>query len=50
MPRGPAPRLESEGISPKTLIKWILIVLVVGQLAWWIYGYLQPYMSGAPQP
>jgi serine/threonine-protein kinase len=48
-PMGPPP-LEDGGISPKTLIKWILIVLVFGQLAWWVYGYLQPYMAGAPQP
>jgi hypothetical protein len=39
-----------DGISPKLLLKWIIIVLVFGQLAWWVYGYLQPYMSGAPQP
>jgi serine/threonine-protein kinase len=53
IPRGPQPppsRTEDGVISPKTLIKWILIVLVFGQLAWWVYGYLQPYMSGAPQP
>jgi len=47
---GPQAQGGDEGISPKTLLKWILIVLVFGQLAWWIYGYLQPYMSGAPQP
>ncbi len=40
---------DDGGVSPKALLKWILIVLVFGQLAWWIYGYLQPYMSGAPQ-
>jgi len=45
----PQPRPDEGGINPKTLLKWILIVLVFGQLAWWIYGYLQPYMSGAPQ-
>lgn len=45
----PPPRSDEGGISPKTLLKWILIVLVFGQLAWWVYGYLQPYMSGAPQ-
>ncbi len=48
----PSPRsaLEEGALNPRTLIKWILIVLVFGQLAWWVYGYLQPYMSGAPQP
>lgn len=45
----PQPSPDEGGVSPKTLLKWILIVLVFGQLAWWIYGYLQPYMSGAPQ-
>jgi serine/threonine protein kinase len=46
----PQSRLDDDGINPKTLLKWILIVLVVGQLAWWVYNYLQPYMSGAGQP
>ena len=45
----PQPRSDEGGVSPKTLLKWILIVLVFGQLAWWVYGYLQPYMAGAPQ-
>ncbi len=45
----PPPNPDEGGVSPKTLLKWILIVLVFGQLAWWVYGYLQPYMSAPPQ-
>jgi serine/threonine-protein kinase len=49
---GPTPhaRLNEGEINPKTLIKWILVVLVCGQLAFWVYTYLQPYMFGAGQP
>lgn len=38
-PRDTAP------IQPRTLVKWILIVLVVGQVFWWLYPHIQAYLS-----
>lgn len=32
---------EPEGREVKTLVKWILLVLVAGNLFWWLYGTLQ---------
>ena len=46
----PHPNMDDSGINPKVLAKWILFVLIFGQLAWWIYGYLQPYMSASSLP
>lgn len=45
---GPPPRAtEPEtGPHPKTLLKWILLVLIFGQLFWWLYGFLHPFWSG----
>lgn len=38
IPVQPPPR---EGVSPWTIVKWILIVLVGGQLFWLLYGFLK---------
>lgn len=37
-------KAEAEGISPKTLVKWILIVLVFGPLVMWLLDILRTYL------
>lgn len=43
---GNRPPEPDKGLEPKTLLKWIVAILVFGQLFWWLYGYLHPVMSG----
>lgn len=45
-PNGPAPAppAPETGISPKTLVKWILIVLVFGPLVMWLLDILRTYI------
>ncbi len=43
---GAHPPEPEKGLEPKTLLKWIVAILVFGQIFWWLYGYLHPIMSG----
>ncbi|MDP2874611.1 MAG: serine/threonine-protein kinase [Holophaga sp.] len=40
----PGSSAEGDGISPKTLLKWILIVLVFGPLVMWLLDILRTYI------
>ena len=41
-------RGDGEGLSPLTLVKWFVGILVAGQLFWWVFNFLQnaPGTSG----
>lgn len=40
----PRKRPSQDTIQPKTLIWWIILILVGGQLFWWIYAHLNQPM------
>jgi serine/threonine-protein kinase len=49
-PVHPRRRRKDEGLSriALTLVKWFLAILVSGQVAWWVYRYVQAHQSLKP--
>ncbi len=46
--RRPLPREAGPSLAPMTLVKWFLAILVLGQICWWVYHYIQnnPSVTG----
>jgi hypothetical protein len=41
------PRPEKEAfLTPMKLVKWFVAILVLGQVCWWVYQYVQNTLAG----